>query len=208
MFKCDNGHCIPFWWRCDELDDCGDASDEDGCSDHGFHGNNTTQKPETTTVARTCQQDQFQCKTGTCIWESWVCDKYYDCPGREDEENCPQAKPCAALGEYQCLRSSGCIATKLLCDGHVDCADGSDEEGCSTATMPTHSCSVGYLMCDGGACLPLFKKCDGTHDCMDLSDEQNCTKDNNKTHDCMGLSDGQKCTKDNDKVSTLVVLDH
>ncbi|KAG0721757.1 Sortilin-related receptor [Chionoecetes opilio] len=69
--------------------------------------------------------------------------------------------------------------------------------------MPTHSCSVGYLMCDGGACLPLFKKCDGTHDCMDLSDEQNCTKDNNKTHDCMGLSDGQKCTKDNDKVYSV-----
>lgn len=58
MFKCDNGHCIPFWWRCDELDDCGDASDEDGCPSHGhgFHGNSTTQRPETTTIAHTCQK--------------------------------------------------------------------------------------------------------------------------------------------------------
>ena len=56
MFRCDNGHCIPFWWRCDDLDDCGDASDEDGCPGHGSHGNSTTQKPDTTTITHTCQK--------------------------------------------------------------------------------------------------------------------------------------------------------
>lgn len=175
MFMCDNGHCVPFWWRCDELDDCGDASDEAGCPTHGFHGNITTQRPETSTIAFTCLKDQFQCSTGTCIWETWVCDNDYDCPGKEDEENCPK-KTCAALSEYQCRHSSGCIPSTLLCNGHNDCADGSDEEGCSSgAATPNNSCPSGYMMCDGGACQPLFKICDGTHDCMDLSDEQNCT---------------------------------
>lgn len=69
-------------------------------------------------------QDQFQCRTGTCIWETYVCDNDFDCPGKEDEENCPQVKTCAALSEYQCRRSSGCIPSTLICDGHDDCADG------------------------------------------------------------------------------------
>lgn len=182
MFRCDNGHCIPFWWRCDELDDCGDASDEDGCPSHGFRSNTTTQRPTTTPMYHTCQKDQFQCRTGTCIWETWVCDNDSDCPDQEDEENCPQVKTCEDSSEYRCRRSSGCIPSNLLCDGHADCADGSDEEGCNPNSTPSNSCPDGYFMCDGGACLPLFKKCDSVHDCMDLSDEQNCTTGNDKVY--------------------------
>ena len=32
QFNCTNGRCIPESWRCDKEDDCGDKSDEDGCS--------------------------------------------------------------------------------------------------------------------------------------------------------------------------------
>ena len=30
-FTCDNGECEPQYYVCDEYDDCGDNSDEEGC---------------------------------------------------------------------------------------------------------------------------------------------------------------------------------
>ena len=30
-FTCENGVCIPWYWECDDYDDCGDNSDEDHC---------------------------------------------------------------------------------------------------------------------------------------------------------------------------------
>ena len=31
QFSCDNGDCVPDSYRCNDFDDCGDNSDEDGC---------------------------------------------------------------------------------------------------------------------------------------------------------------------------------
>ena len=30
-FICDNANCIPLFWECDGMNDCGDNSDEDHC---------------------------------------------------------------------------------------------------------------------------------------------------------------------------------
>ena len=35
-FLCDNNHCVYESWRCDGTNDCGDFSDEGGCS-RKFH---------------------------------------------------------------------------------------------------------------------------------------------------------------------------
>ena len=50
-FNCSNGRCVPYVWRCDDEDDCGDGSDEpENC--HNV----------------TCRDGHFKCnKTGKCI---------------------------------------------------------------------------------------------------------------------------------------------
>ncbi|KAI4785686.1 hypothetical protein KUCAC02_037616, partial [Chaenocephalus aceratus] len=33
QFHCSNGKCVPDWWRCNSMDECGDNSDEELCLD-------------------------------------------------------------------------------------------------------------------------------------------------------------------------------
>ncbi|KAF8767497.1 Sortilin-related receptor-like protein [Argiope bruennichi] len=97
MFKCKSGSCVPFWWRCDGVNDCGDMSDEDMCGDEKDKSSTTTPKaPVSTENPGSCGENRFRCKSGTCIWSSWLCDHQIDCPGGEDEENCNPEVTCDA----------------------------------------------------------------------------------------------------------------
>lgn len=65
MFKCNNGNCVPDWWRCDGIDDCGDHSDEIGCG---------LLLPETKPINSNhpmvrlkCGKNQFTCSPGQYV---------------------------------------------------------------------------------------------------------------------------------------------
>ncbi|XP_076042677.1 sortilin-related receptor-like [Oratosquilla oratoria] len=168
MFRCRNQYCIPFWWQCDGLDDCGDNSDEDGCRVPPKNSTSTT-----TPVPHACGENEFECSSGSCIRDSWVCDGDKDCRNGEDEENC-RGWECDKHKQFRCHTTIGCVDLERHCDGHADCADGSDEAGCHTPSEEPMDCGDDFFMCDSGTCLRLNKMCDGNHDCADLSDEKSC----------------------------------
>lgn len=67
-FHCQNNRCISVSLQCNNVNDCGDGSDEANCS----------------CVAGT----HFQCKAGPCILNRYRCDADPDCPDASDEMGC------------------------------------------------------------------------------------------------------------------------
>ncbi|XP_043197932.1 sortilin-related receptor-like, partial [Amphibalanus amphitrite] len=176
LLRCDNGRCIPVWWKCDGADDCGDNSDERGC-DSGTE-RPATGSPPPPVAPTTCSASHFRCDSGKCIWSAWLCDGDRDCPGGEDEADCAHAG--CGHDHYRCLLSGECIGRERVCDGRQDCADNSDEEACHSeggTTVQPFTCPSGDFRCDFHTCLPYYKYCDGHRDCVDGYDEVNCRDD-------------------------------
>lgn len=71
QFHCSSGKCIPDWWRCNSMDECGDNSDEELCVDSAFS-------------FQPCNMNQFPClsrytRIYTCLPHSLRCDGSIDC---------------------------------------------------------------------------------------------------------------------------------
>ncbi|KAF6211596.1 hypothetical protein GE061_012109 [Apolygus lucorum] len=183
MFRCDNSVCIPSWWKCDSVDDCGDHSDEDGCGPYKPPPTSTT--VPTLNPQKFCEEEEFRCDNGACISQSWVCDGASDCSHGEDELHCDEGSwkknETCPPGFFKCWRSNIiCIPERLVCDGINHCPDKSDEKACFDADGPENPhCAPGFHPCDGSLCLPLIRVCNNFSDCYDGTDEVNCSSDIN-----------------------------
>ncbi|BET01296.1 Low-density lipoprotein receptor repeat class B [Nesidiocoris tenuis] len=179
MFKCSNKICVPDWWKCDGVDDCGDNSDEEGCVIPP-----TLPIPTilpTPARERKCRMDEFRCDSGACIAQQWVCDSEKDCPNGEDEKHCDYGtheEECPPRF-YKCKKSRTCLPAYQVCDGIKHCPDGSDEIFCNSIPKGPENpvCAAGFFACDGSRCLPFAQYCDNHYNCYDGTDEDNCTSD-------------------------------
>ncbi|XP_050949807.1 ST14 transmembrane serine protease matriptase b [Labeo rohita] len=146
-FQCDNDLCVSPNLKCDGYNDCGDMSDERGC---------------------TCNETQIKCNNGICKPSFWRCDGVNDCGDNTDEQNCGNCK----AQEFRC-RSGRCIPAYKKCNGGDDCGDGSDESQCEKS-IAVHCAALTYK-CKNNQCISkLNPMCDGETDCEDGSDEAEC----------------------------------
>nr|XP_018900989.1 PREDICTED: sortilin-related receptor-like isoform X1 [Bemisia tabaci] len=188
MFECKNKKCIPYWWQCDFVNDCGDNSDEIECA------SSPDKNPENIIPAPPaqprCSDHQFRCYSGECIRNSWLCDGFNDCDKGEDEENCKSINfGCHSnKNQFKCKLTGNCIPYSKVCDGISHCLDDSDEALCSysggnsPSTPAAPTCPRGSFPCDGSRCYPLSHLCDGHQDCYDGYDESNCSNNTQKIY--------------------------
>ncbi|XP_070175584.1 G-protein coupled receptor GRL101-like [Littorina saxatilis] len=91
-----------------------------------------------------CPESHFMCVTTHYCFPVYVrCNGVHDCPGREDEADCPSY---TCPGFYRCRGSAVCLHTRHLCDDIPQCPEFDDEIFCNLGCPTNCTChGLSYL---------------------------------------------------------------
>lgn len=91
--RCRNSKCVPTYAVCDNIDDCGDGTDEEERWCHSLGK---------------CKPGQFSCKSSNhCIDSKLRCDGENDCGDNSDEVGCDKSVCHWGVCSHQCLEKHG-----------------------------------------------------------------------------------------------------
>jgi len=104
QFQCNSGHCIQQDFKCNQVFDCVDGSDED---------------PSVCSVPPTpsCPSDSFKCSNNKCIDLKLVCNNVDDCGDMSDERRC-NINECLATHNKVCEHICNDTLTGFKCSCH------------------------------------------------------------------------------------------
>ncbi|KAL8602214.1 hypothetical protein ACOMHN_022727 [Nucella lapillus] len=153
LFQCRNKQCIDPGWSCNSYVDCLDGSDEENCGLQNvlspdqmlypvhidFDGTGAiSYKPLGGESSSGCPETHFMCLAHDYCFPVYVrCNKVYDCPNYEDEDECSSY---ACPGMYRCRGSKACLHPSHVCDGWPQCPQHDDERFCGSTCPDQCSC--------------------------------------------------------------------
>ena len=152
-------------------------SNYDNGNNNGDSGNNFQDLNDNYDSFLGCNSNEFQCNSGKCIPQSYLCDGGApDCPGGEDE--------------YNCFKKDAFVN-----DPGYDYDNGSSD----VSSYPDYGledvggCSPSDYQCNNGMCIPQGWLCDGANDCPSGEDEFNCYSSDAGSSDAGSSDSSSSC---------------
>lgn len=200
QLRCANGACYNRTQQCDQILDCRDGSDEANCSKMPVKNIHFQPWPSralcrnrakarhhyqvtifqyccsiffVSSLAQHCNAGLFQCHSGVCVPQRYVCDHDDDCGDRSDELNCSMywLSPLSLVLSCYYILLSILTILRVIDEQLILCM-------CiwisSTAYPP---CRGNHFTCPSGRCIHQVWVCDGEDDCEDNADEKGCGMD-------------------------------
>lgn len=194
QFVCKNDKCIPFWWKCDTEDDCGDRSDEPAdCRECRYQSACCDKLSLLQYVALfvlvhnllcfailaefKCRPGQFQCGTGICTNPAYICDGDNDCQDNSDEANCGMYTNSHTHTYTQSQHLNVCFFFR--CSFYIPHPPLPSYFFLFFFLPDIHVCLPSQFKCTHPSrCIPGIFRCNGQDNCGEGEDEKDCRKSN------------------------------